>query len=625
MGFGSHGANEQMHVCFKNAAQRTGSELKVGFLLDCDDDAWFKPEAWDRIFTEIHEHSWDIVLLSPPCKTFSRAREHRRTERHGPGPSRSHTYPFGFPWLAERSRAAVDRENFYLRQSFNVIKAAIKSGMGWLLVHPEDLGALHSGQRPASIWQLDELRAFVEGDEHAATWAVHMCTFGGDLPHPTRLATNLAGPEAQLRWPQFDATGSYVGPIGRCEHLHHGGAGIAHDGSWKTDTPLPLAFCEHVVQMACDWQLSGRATDDVGHPAEQFATCLLEQSDSRKLGKHDGEALARLLEYEAPHPAAVADAAPEQSGGKAFFGGAYTKGGVTGLRRSCRLFPQSLKCLTLLLRDAFPNKPFSSLVVFNNVKSTMHKDVHNAPYPNLLLALTTFQGGQVWMESSHGHVVRMVRGIPRKGVLLPVAQAPQELQAHNCFHQTEAWTGDRVLLVGFTVTRLHSLSPPMRDNLLSLGFVLPPSAHLPQQGGEGLADREAEAVPAMALKQHELHATNTPPGGTILEAPGPGSSTPSGGTILEAPGPVLGTPSGGTILEAPGLGTLRFAPLQEEPFWRPRIAPQQEGPSCWHLRLPFPTNPMARTLVTPKSLTHAHPVAVGRPCVVGTHRSGVNL
>ena len=104
----------------------------------------------------------------------------------------------------------------------------------------------------------------------------------------------------------------------------------------------------------------------------------------------------------------------------------------------------------------------------------MHRDSRNAAHPNLLLALSSFTGGQVWCESPEGTVSRIVQGVPTLGVLLEVADSPQVLDAHRCFHCTEPWEGTRVVLIGFSVD-VSGLPTPDVQLLLHLGFVLVPA------------------------------------------------------------------------------------------------------------------------------------------------------
>ena len=48
------------------------------------------PGFWDPLFSEIKAGSWDVLILSPPGSTFSRARN-RHDGRNGPRPVRDHT------------------------------------------------------------------------------------------------------------------------------------------------------------------------------------------------------------------------------------------------------------------------------------------------------------------------------------------------------------------------------------------------------------------------------------------------------------------------------------------------------------------------------------------------------
>ena len=53
-------------------------------------------EAREKILAKIRAGQYDLVLVAPPCNTFSRA-----VFREGPGPKpiRSKQWPRGFPWL----------------------------------------------------------------------------------------------------------------------------------------------------------------------------------------------------------------------------------------------------------------------------------------------------------------------------------------------------------------------------------------------------------------------------------------------------------------------------------------------------------------------------------------------
>ena len=79
------------------------------------------PGFWDPLFSEIKAGSWDILLLSPPGSTFSRARN-RHDGRNGPRPVRDHTFPWGFPWLRNADRDRVSEANWLTSSSSNAYK-----------------------------------------------------------------------------------------------------------------------------------------------------------------------------------------------------------------------------------------------------------------------------------------------------------------------------------------------------------------------------------------------------------------------------------------------------------------------------------------------------------------------
>ena len=169
---------------------------------------------WDNLFKMIQTGVFDVLILSPPCSTFSRAR-HRYSGTFGPRPLRSHAHLLGFPWLRDADNRRVEQANFFIRQSFKAARLQQQQGLYFILEHPEDLGRVSSGERPASIWAFDEILEMCAGGD-IACWGVHQCFFGAATSKPTRLLSNLP---AALRFgvslPVFDDDGRY---LGRCRN-----------------------------------------------------------------------------------------------------------------------------------------------------------------------------------------------------------------------------------------------------------------------------------------------------------------------------------------------------------------------------------------------------------------------
>ncbi|CAE7578817.1 RE1 [Symbiodinium sp. CCMP2592] len=231
--------------------------------------------------------------------------------------------------------------------------------------------------------------------------------------------------------------------------------------------------------------------------SEELASALLELGPG--ISTQGVEQMVRRLPYETPHPALAGDQTSGE-GGRAFYCGAMCRGGISSLRRSCAENPLAIKCLTRLLRRAFPHMCFSSAAVLEEVMAPPHRDSRNEATPNLILPLTRFEGGAVWEENEFGNVLRDVKGKPTAGRLLDVATGPQTLQAHSKFHLTEPWAGRRVILVGYTVSRIEFLSEDQRGKLRELGFVLPGDITAGEEGEPALRVnrpeiRKVEAIP----------------------------------------------------------------------------------------------------------------------------------
>ena len=107
-------------------------------------------ELWNQIFDTLREGSW-ILIVSPPCNTFSRAR-FQFQQHPGPKPLRTRAWPRGFPWLSNANKAKVEEANAFVDRCLQACHVVSEAGGYFILEHPEDLGAVR-GEHPGSIWQ----------------------------------------------------------------------------------------------------------------------------------------------------------------------------------------------------------------------------------------------------------------------------------------------------------------------------------------------------------------------------------------------------------------------------------------------------------------------------------------
>ena len=212
--------------------------------------------------------------------------------------------------------------------------------------------------------------------------------------------------------------------------------------------------------------------------AESFALDLLWQD--RSFTKEDIVKLFDLLPKESHSGARDAD-----KPGDSFTTGLYARVKVS-LRRNCRLFPNSTKVIARFVLQVHPDQAFSSIIIFDSVETAPHIDALNAPCDNLVVGLTEFSGGDLWVEwppdlpkdPSLRYESRTFASDQVMGALLPVSTSPVLFCAKHLRHETCPFKGRRVVLVAYALQALNHASPQDRSTLANLGFRLPDAAAL---------------------------------------------------------------------------------------------------------------------------------------------------
>ena len=152
-----------------------------------------------------------------------------------------------------------------------------------------------------------------------------------------------------------------------------------------------------------------------------------------------------------------------------------------------------------------PEPRWTSLVFFDNVRTPKHRDVRNSADANLILPLTAFEGGDIFVCHPDGSEHASFDGMPHKGYSLSVSKHPCLLPARDNEHFTLPWSGRRLVLVAFTVA-LHALvDESSRLCLSESGFRLPapefppePPPALPKSTGRSHGTDIADAVDPLA-------------------------------------------------------------------------------------------------------------------------------
>ena len=156
-----------------------------------------------------------------------------------------------------------------------------------------------------------------------------------------------------------------------------------------------------------------------------------------------GEILARLTEELPSSLRAVHGDPPFGSRllPRAFNAGAYIHGPHSGLHGTTMEYEIPVLLLTSVVRGMRPNFTFSTVSLLRNVRAALHRDSHNhAAASDLVLPLTQFTGGEVFVEDSSGTSIQ--GNPPIAGMVFPLLcdQEPTPVEFNpRLLHCTLPW------------------------------------------------------------------------------------------------------------------------------------------------------------------------------------------
>ncbi|CAE7632161.1 unnamed protein product [Symbiodinium sp. CCMP2592] len=357
------------------------------------------------------------------------------------------------PSLKDSSMQKVTSANHFVDQCLKATVFAAEAGNFFMWEAPEHLGRTADGLVPSSIWAWPELLDCIP--RFAATTFVHyLCEFGADMAKPTRYLSNLPffrhSPRPFTGLPVLDADQRYVGPLpASCPHGGHAPSTGKLPAAQKWNLPRargwPLQLCQFMVA-AIDFSL-------------QADGVLYLQV-----------AVPRLLLLPIQEPTRESTSATP---GSAFTTGAYCKGGLVGLRHHSTVLPKSTQVLTRYLQQVAPGFQASAIAIFDDVRTGVHRDARNAHYPNMVVPLSDFEDGQIWLEQQGGDVWETTPEGQRPGVHLEVCKGPVSFDAWRSYHATRSWKGRRVVMVAYMTDKLGNVEAADLAHLKTLGFKLP--------------------------------------------------------------------------------------------------------------------------------------------------------
>ena len=278
--------------CLKKLCDSKGVKLEMTEIdLQISDEHDMSDEdRWQELVTKIKRGDFDIIIMSPPCSTWSRA---VWANRLGPKPVRSREFPFGFPWLKSDLKEKADLGTTLVLRCVETLEVAPHQTI-CLWEHPEDLGRARNGT-PASVWQLEALRTAAK-KRGMDTIAFHQCEYGADYPKPTRFLSDAKG-LLQLGfggWPVFNKDLYYLGPLPRsCGHSHQPLIGTENGGGFKTGptAAYPPAMNNMIASLLFNDWIQRQPTAPVGGGESQPSYARADRRETQKKGSDEDPAL----------------------------------------------------------------------------------------------------------------------------------------------------------------------------------------------------------------------------------------------------------------------------------------------------------------------------------------------
>ncbi|CAE7215856.1 GIP [Symbiodinium sp. CCMP2592] len=159
--------------------------------------------------------------------------------------------------------------------------------------------------------------------------------------------------------------------------------------------------------------------------------------------------------------------------------GAYQHGGITSITVATEKFSHEAELATSLLKKDHPGKVFTSVALVKNATMPLHRDAFNMKSTvNLVSPLKVSKGSSVWQEMKPGdefygkYKAMWFREKEIPGQLFSV-EKPTTVRPDRLHAPLRGEDGDRIVIIGYTVSKWEKLYDHQCEDLMELGFQLP--------------------------------------------------------------------------------------------------------------------------------------------------------
>ena len=267
---------------------------------------------------KLQKGTYQVLLCSPPCSTFTRA---VWANHLGPRPIRSLVHPRGFKWLSFQKRKLAELGNCLADYSYKAMETILQQpDTVAVMEQPEDLGANKGGPwpgvRPASMWQFEQFDKLLLQDG-VQTAAFYQADFGTKYAKPTRILFRLHCELSQklyLGKPTFDQYGFYSGPLPPLKRNMQSLQRQSTDSGFRTSgtAAWPPGLCKWLSE-SCMQSLTNTgfgADSPVRKRRKLDCDDIKHKNPPTETGddiKHKNPPTETVFEFPPPHPMVKAD------------------------------------------------------------------------------------------------------------------------------------------------------------------------------------------------------------------------------------------------------------------------------------------------------------------------------
>ena len=147
-----------------------------------------------------------------------------------------------------------------------------------------------------------------------------------------------------------------------------------------------------------------------------------------------------------------------------------------GISAEAKRFPELVRAVNSFLRSHCPDSHWTSVAIAHNQFAFPHRDSANLKdSSNISMAIGTFQDGGLLIECPDGplHISDNAANTEVRAAALDNSHKPVIFSPFK-LHSSLPWTGDRWVLNCYTLRTVPQISNPLREELLHLGFPVPP-------------------------------------------------------------------------------------------------------------------------------------------------------